>query len=488
MSGIVAFSVNPNIYYKPESDRAEEDRQFIDDLFLLTFYRQHLGVEYSGMATVTMNPMNGDKKIQLRTHRGLFRPKFEDDLVGFYGPLGLTHISDNAREPYQTESAFSTFCICFAGNVINRDEIISELKKKNQSLERVDDVVLIAKLIIEAGWDESKSVNDNFLHGLQYMTDTIEGAYALAILTESKIFAARGPDGHEILSIGKKKGAAVIASETTGFLNQDFEVDRDLGAGEVVVLSNGEVTTIGTLSKEGIKAQFDSFKKVYTEFPTSMTMGVSSAEVRIRMGASLARRDIENGFYPDVVSPIPDSGRFHAIGYHMEFIRQVKEGLLDPKHLPVYVELLIKYPYSSRSYIPAFGVLRDYEARLKIIPLIDGQYVGKIGVFVDDSIVRGTQSRNNLIPKIRAIGLKEIHLRIANPKLVNTCRFTKSNKKKKELGAYNAQNNSIRSDKEMAEMLGIDSCQYNECADVALAIGQPVEELCVECSVLEELN
>ena len=315
------------------------------------------------------------------------------------------------------------------------------------------------------------------------MTERMEGSYALAILTKEKIFVARGCDGHETLAIGTKQGAVAVCSESNSFYNQGFKMSRDIEAGEMVVLNKGNLESLGIIkTKKKIRHQPCSFKWVYTSFPTSVHFGISAAEVRRKLGARSAVRDIKEGFIPDIVAPVPDSGRFHAIGYIQEFIRQMNEGKI--KKIPFYDEVLLKYTYASRSYTPADPRIRDIEAVKKIIPNTDNNYKGKVIVIVDDSIVRGTQSRNDLIPKIRAIGVSEIHFRVANSKLVSTCLWGKSNKKKKELGAYSVEKGRIRTDEEMAEMLGIDSCKFNLSEDLAKAIGIPMEDLCTDCSQL----
>lgn len=540
MSGIVALSINPDVYYSGTEQKRKRrrrcNRQFVDDLFWLTFYLQHLGQGYSGLATLPTNKKRRQKKSKIlpRTHRGLFRDTFKKDLRGFRGPLGIGHISAGVREPYyMEESPFPLFAICFAGCLINREKIIEGFIKQGRGFERSDDIVLISQLIVEPGWDKSKSMDENFIRGLTYMTEHIQGAYALSILTEKKIYVVRGPDGHETLALGRKNGAVIIASESDGFYNQGFELERDIEAGEVIALENGIAKQIGIIKTEKeIKLQPCSFKYVYTASPPSVIFGISADEVRRRLGACSARRDIKAGFIPHLVIPIPDSGRFHAIGYHQEFVRQILARNIE--YVPLYDEHLIKYPYAGRSYTPADPIEREIEAKKKIIPVMEyeldifevlnifgikdlmdkdvnkwfpieinqetGEKILAINiVIVDDSIVTGNQTTSDLVPKERSVKIKiklrsgesikakvRIHFRISNPKLISICPWGKANKEKEKLAAYDEKTGRIISNEEIAKNLGIASCRFNTVEDVAEAIGIPLENLCVDCGKLSE--
>jgi amidophosphoribosyltransferase len=192
------------------------------------------------------------------------------------------------------------------------------------------------------------------------------------------------------------------------------------------------------------------------------------------LGAALARRDIQRGFIPDVVIPIPDSGRFHAIGYHQEFCRQMMAGTIT--RMPLYDELLLKYPYAGRSFIPQDQALRDREARIKL--LASGEDCqGKVVAACDDSIVRGTQTQTELVPKLRQAGVKEIHFRISNPELRSHCVWGKTTKEGEVLASR------IPSMEDRIAFLGVDGLEYNTIEDLAEAIGRPRESLCVDCSL-----
>jgi len=169
---------------------------------------------------------------------------------------------------------------------------------------------------------------------------------------------------------------------------------------------------------------------------------------------------------PDIVAPVPDSGRFCAIGYHQEFCRQINEKKIDK--VPEYDEVLMKYPYAGRSYPRSNQMKRDLEAQIK--QLGSGEsYSNKKVVLCDDSIRRGTQIERNLVPKLRALSVSEIHFRISNPDSFSYCRWGKTIQKGELLAAR------IPSIKKRINFLNIDSLEYTTVQELAEAIGLPLE-------------
>lgn len=446
MAGLVGLSVDPEKYKD----------NFSNDLFFLTFYQQHLGEEYSGIAC-----FDGD--IKIATHRGLFRPNFSNEIVNFKGTEAISYCG-NTREPIFVDSKIGEFCACFSGNIINRDEIIEKLKTKGFIFSwKGEDIELISYLIAQ---------ENNIVDGIKKMTSEIKGDYALLVLNKEGIYAARSPRGRWPLAIGEKEGATIVASESGGFTNLDFSLVRDIKAGEIVLLKKGSWET-KILMPENKKVC--SFLWVYTAFPSAVIEGIPASLVRKRLGAALARKDIEEGFIPDIVSPVPDSGRFHAIGYYQEFCNQFEEGKI--KRIPRYEEILLKYPYAGRSYMPSNPEARNLEAQIKLQPSGES-YEGKKIVICDDSIVRGTQIKNNLVPKLKKLGIGEIHLRISNPELRSHCPWGKTTRKKEEILAFR-----IPDIKERIKFLGVDSLKYNSINDLIKAIGIPKEALCIDCDL-----
>jgi amidophosphoribosyltransferase len=446
MAGICALSIRPDIY----------KGDFISDLFYETFYQQHLGEEYSGLSTMK------NREIKIRTHRGLFRSSFANDLEGLGGTEGIGYCG-HTREPYFTNSRLGKFSLCFSGNIINLAELISRFKNFGHTFEREDDIEIIAKLIAQGR---------SFVEGIKIMANEVKGAYSLLILTEEGIYVVRDPFGRWPLVFGEKEGAAIIASETVGFENRGFSLQGDIRPGEIIFLQKGHRLVVNKIASE--KTQFCSFVWVYTAFVNDVFEGIPVSLVRRRLGAMLARRDIEEGFIPDMVAPVPDSGRFHAIGYFEEFCRQMMAGKIE--RIPLYNEVLLKYPYAGRSYTPQTQEARDLEAQLKIVS--SGEtYPGKEVVICDDSIVRGTQIGNNLVPKLRSLKFRKVHVRISNPELRSHCPWGKSTQRGEVLAAR------MPSVQDRVGLLGIDSLKYNTIDDLVEAIGLPRENLCVDCDL-----
>ena len=449
MAGLFALSIN--------SERHQGN--FLDDLFWGTFYQQHAGEAYSGLSTY--NPERG--KIKIRTHRGLFRPTFSNDLVGLEGTEGIGYCG-TAREPFFVDSRLGELSACFSGNLINCPELIDRFKDFGHTFERGDDIEAITKLIVQ---------RNNVIAGIEKVDEEIEGAYSLLLLTSEGIYVARCSSAHWPLVIGEKEGAVVAASEPGGFRNRGFKLVRSLEPGEIVLMKRGSYETKDRIV--GHKIQFCSFFWVYSAFPNGVFEGIPASLVRKRLGATLARKDIERGFVPDIVIPIPDSGRFHAIGYHQEFCQQMNKG--GVKRIPIYDEALLKYSYAGRSFTPQTEEARELEARTKILGSGEDYYQGKEVVVCDDSVVRGVQTRSNLIPKLRTLGIKGIHLRISNPELRSHCPWGKTTKKGETLVSQ------FPSKEDRVQLLGIESLEYNTIEDLVRAIGLPREKLCVDCDL-----
>lgn len=446
MPGLFALSIDPQKY------RAD----FLEDLFLGTFYHQHLGEAYSGLST------HANGRFQIRTHRGLFRATFSRDLDGLQGTEGIGYCGP-VREPHFSESRLGELSACFSGNVTNLEDLVMRFKTFGHIFTRGDDIEIITKLVAQGS-----DVTD----GIQKMGREVEGAFSVLILTREGIYAARSPEGHWPLVVGVKDGAVAVASESAGFANLGYQRVRDLEAGEVVLLKDGQLETKGRMSNG--RVQVCSFYWVYTGFPSNVFENVPDSLVRKRLGAALARRDVERGFIPDVVIPVPDSGRFHAIGYHQEYCRQMMAGKIQK--VPLYDELLIKYPYAGRSFIPQDQKQRDREARVKLLASGEDCH-GKIVAVCDDSIVRGTQAQTDLVPKLRQTGVKEIHFRISNPELRSHCKWGKTTRKGEVLAGR------IPAVEDRAKYLGVDGLEYNTVEDLAEAIGRPKESVCVDCAL-----
>jgi len=451
MAGLFALSINPQKY----------KGNFLKDLFWGTFYQQHFSEEYSGLATCSQGKIKTPKP-----KKGLFRAAFTKALEGLEGTEGIGYCGPT-EEPFSQDSRLGKFSICFSGNLINHSELLERLKNLGHTFEREDDIEIIAKLLVQG-----KKIVD----GIKKMEKEIQGSYSLLILTPEGIYASRSPDAHWPLVLGQKDGVVVAASESGGFSNLGFKLIRDLEPGEIILMKNGRFEIEDKIISERI--QFCSFVWVYSSFPSGIFEGILTSLVRKRLGAALARRDIVNGFIPDIVTPIPDSGRMHALGYFEEFCRQINEGKID--RIPFYDELLLKYPYAGRSFTRRTEEARDLEADVKMLTN-EGDYRNKEVAVVDDSIVRGTQIRKKLVPKLRRLRMRGIHLRIANPEILSHCPWGKTLQKGEALAVQ------MPSKEERIKFLGVETLEYNTVEDLLKAIGLPAEKLCLDCSLKSNL-
>jgi amidophosphoribosyltransferase len=339
----------------------------LDDLFLGTFFLQHRGQEYCGLSTYD------GKEIKIRTHKGLVRETFTNDLAGLEGTSGIGHASLNDRQPIKFYSKMGEFTICFSGNIINSEQIINRFKHEGHSFYTNEDIEVIAKLIAQGS---------SFVDGIEKMAEELQGSYAIAILTKDAIFAARDKFGYKPMILGKKDGATAVASESCAFNNTGFLIIRDVEPGEIISIKDGILRTEKIIKSPG--TQFCAFEWIYFAEMASIIDGVSVAMARKNMGACLAKR------YPveaDIVSPVPNSGIGHALGYSIE------------SKIP-YDYAFIKYGYASRSYTKPTQEERDREAKVKLITIAPTVKDKRI-VLCDDSIVRGTQMKNDLVVKLR---------------------------------------------------------------------------------------
>ena len=303
----------------------------------------------------------------------------------------------------------------------------------------------------------------------------------MLLLTENGIYAARDRLGRTPLVIGSKPGACAVASETSAFPNLGYEVERDLGPGETVLMTQDGVEQ---KKPPGDTMQICGFLWVYYGFPSSTYEGINVEDARNKCGAYLARRDDAS---IDMVAGIPDSGTGHAIGYANE------------RGIP-YRRPFVKYtPTWPRSFMPQDQTTRDLVAKMKLIPI--GELIkGSRILFCEDSIVRGTQLKDT-IQRLYDYGALEVHMRPACPPLVYACKFLNFSRSKseldlaarraiKELGgeddslddyaASGSEKNCAMIDR-IRQRLGLTSLQYQELDDLVQAIGLPKEKLCTYC-------
>ncbi|MCD7865473.1 MAG: amidophosphoribosyltransferase [Clostridiales bacterium] len=376
------------------------------DLFFGTDYHSHLGTRRASMAVY------GEKGFSKAIHSiegSPFRTKFEKELGDLEGHYGIGCISDFEAQPVLVRSHHGTFAISTISKINNADEIVNEILDGNthffeMSNGEINPTELVAAMINQ---------KENFIDGIKYALDKVDGSLSLLILTPKGIYAARDRLGRTPVVLGKKDGARCACFESFSYLNLGYEDDRELGPGEVVVFDENQVKT---LVAPGDQMRICTFLWVYYGYPSASYEGVSVEKMRYNCGRFLAKRD---NVEVDVVAGVPDSGTAHAIGYANE------TGI--PFSRP-----FIKYtPTWPRSFMPTMQTQRNLIAHMKLIPvhdLIRGQRL----LLIDDSIVRGTQLRETT-EFLYESGAKEVHIRPACPPLLFGCRYLNFSRSTSEL-------------------------------------------------------
>jgi len=447
----------------------------VADLFFGTDYHSHLGTRRGGLAV-----MNGGT-ITRHIHdisNAQFRSKFEDDVQKMQGMRGIGAISDYEDQPLIIGSHLGVFAIVTVGVVQNIEKLMmrafgGKAHFSEMSGGEVNPTEVIATLIIQ---------EPTFADGIERALAAVEGSCSLLLLTDHGIYAGRDRLGRTPVVVGRKPGAYAVTSETCALPNLGYEVDRYLGPGEVVL-----VTEEGVERKKapGDRLQICAFLWVYYGYPASSYEGINVEATRYRCGAALARNDTVK---VDCVAGIPDSGVAHAIGY------------ANAAGIP-YVRPYVKYtPTWPRSFMPTDQRVRDLVARMKLIPVRE-MIMGKRILFCEDSIVRGTQLQDT-IRRLYDSGAAEVHMRPACPPLIFGCKFLNFSRSRSELdlagrkaikeleGTGNAdlrEYSNPAGEKYCAMVdrirtrLQLTTLQYQRLPDLVEAIGLPKEKLCTYC-------
>lgn len=375
---------------------SKEDCMF--DLFFGTDYHSHLGTRRAGMAVY-----DKDKGFDRAIHNienSPFRTKFDKDVSSMKGRLGIGCISDYEPQPLIVRSHHGTYAIVTVGKINNTNEIVEQLFKSGHShfLEMsggdVNATEVVASVINQ---------KPDLIEGIQYAQEVIDGSMTMLIMTPKGILAARDKLGRTPVSIAKKEGAYCVSFESFAYLNLGYTEERELGPGEIAIVT---AEGVQTLVQPGKDMKICTFLWVYYGYPSSSYEGVSVEEMRYRCGAMLARRD---DAHPDTVAGVPDSGTAHAIGYANE------SGV--PFSRP-----FIKYtPTWPRSFMPTIQSQRNLIAKMKLIPVHE-LIKDRSLLLIDDSIVRGTQLRETT-EFLYQSGAREVHVRPACPPLLYGCKY-----------------------------------------------------------------
>lgn len=386
----------------------------ITDVFFGTDYHSHLGTRRGGMTAYSED--NGFQRSIHSIENSPFRTKFEDDVINMRGKLCIGCISDTDPQPIMVRSKLGLYAICSIGIIRNAEELTEELLQngcanfETMSSGNINSGDLIGALIAQ---------KDSFVEGIRYAQDKIEGTMSLIILTKECIIAARDRFGRLPVVIGKRKDGYCLSTESFAFQKLGYDTYKELAAGEIIRMTSNGIEVLA----EGDPSQMKmcTFLWTYYGYPTACYEGVNVEVMRTRNGEIMAENDIAAGRLPDVdyVCGVPDSGTPHAIGY------------ANRSGIP-FARPFIKYtPTWPRSFMPTSQSMRNKVAKMKLIPvheLIDGKKL----LFVDDSIVRGTQMRET-VEFLYANGAKEVHMRSACPPIMYSCKYLNFSRSHSEL-------------------------------------------------------
>lgn len=453
------------------------------DVFFGVDYHSHLGTRRGGM--VIYDSADGYQRQIHNIENTPFRTKFEKDMADFHGTSGIGCISDTDPQPLLVRSHLGVYAISTVGIINNSDELINKYFSDHDhqfmamSSGNVNASELVAALINQ---------KDSLVAGIRYAQENIQGSITILILKGGSILAARDRFGRLPVLIGKKQDAFCISFESFAYHKLGYEDAYELGPAEIV-----SVTADGfqTESPAGDEMRICAFLWTYYGYPNSNYEGINVEVMRYRNGEIMARDEVLHGRIPkvDYVAGVPDSGVPHAIGY------------ANRSGKP-YARPFVKYtPTWPRSFMPADQSIREQVAKMKQIPvpeLIEGKKL----LFVDDSIVRGTQLQGT-VDFLYESGAEEVHMRSACPPIMYACKylnFSRSNNDKELLarriiyeleGEEGEKHIAEYSDNQtergkcllsaICRKFGFDSLGYQSLDGLLEAIGIDRDKVCTYC-------
>ena len=432
---------------------AAAEHNCISDVFFGTDYHSHLGTRRGGMTAYS--PEKGFQRSIHSIENSPFRTKFESDVDAMEGNLCIGSISDTDPQPILLKSRLGTYAVCNIGIINNAEELCNELLSNSSasfeamSSGKVNSSTLIGGLIAQ---------RDNIVDGIKYAQEKIKGTMSLLILTEDGIIAARDKNGRLPIIIGRRDDGYCVSFESFAFQKLGYAIYREMLPGEIVKITSkrAEVLSEGHIND----LKICTFLWTYYGYPNSVYEGVTVETMRTRNGEIMAEHDIQSGNLPDVdfICGVPDSGVPHAIGY------------ANRSGIP-FARPFIKYtPTWPRSFMPQSQSMRNKVAKMKLIPvheLIEGKKL----LFVDDSIVRGTQLRET-VEFLYANGAKAVHMRSACPPIMYGCKYLNFSRSTSEL--------DLIARRIIHEFEGEDGVKYiNEYSDTNTERGQRLRsEIC----------
>ena len=458
-------------------------RDVVLDVFFGTDYHSHLGTRRGGMAVY--HRKNGFQRQIHNIENSPFRTKFEKDLQDFQGCAGIGCISDTDPQPLLVRSHLGLFAITTVGIVNNAGQLVDRYFNNHgrqfmaMSSGKVNASELIAALINQ---------QEDLVSGIRFAQEQIDGSASILLLTEDGILCARDKLGRLPVLIGQSEDGCCVSFESFAYQKLGYRDVYELGPGEIVRLT---AEGYESLAPAGEKMRICAFLWTYYGYPNSNYEGVNVEVMRYRNGEGMARAEAASGKIPDVdyVAGVPDSGMPHAIGY----ANQSGKTFARP---------FVKYtPTWPRSFMPANQDVRNQVAKMKQIPVPE-LIQGKKLLFVDDSIVRGTQLRET-VEFLYQSGAKEVHMRSACPPIMYGCKylnFSRSNSSmellarktvqelegdegQKHLEEY-ADSSTQRGQcllKSICEKLGFDSLGYQSLDGLLDAIGIDRDKICTYC-------
>ncbi len=458
------------------------------DVFFGTDYHSHLGNKRAGMIFY-----DKDRGFQRQIHsieNTPFRTKFESDLTKFSGTAGIGCISDTDPQPLLVRSHLGLFAISTVGIINNAEELVSSTfsgpghQFMAMSSGKVNSTELTAALINQ---------KDSLVEGIRHAQEVIDGSCTILILTADSIIAARDRLGRLPVLVGQNVEGCCVSFESFAYHKLGYQDYYELGPGEVVqITANG----LEQLAAPGERMKICAFLWTYYGYPNSNYEGVNVEVMRCRNGEIMARNETSAGTLPDVdyVAGVPDSGVPHAIGYANESGK-------------TFARPFVKYtPTWARSFTPSSQEMRNLVADMKQIPVAELIQDRKL-LFVDDSIVRGTQLHET-VKFLYDSGAKEVHMRSACPPIMYGCKylnFSRSNSEMELLARKMVQ--KIEGDeghkhlaeyadgttdrgkcllKAICEDMGFDSLGYQSLDGLLEAIGLDRDKVCTYCWTGEE--
>ena len=414
--------------------RRDEDVDVVAATYYGLYALQHRGQESCGMA------VNDDGVIYKRRDLGLVNEVFTKEVMQTMprGSMCIGHCRYGAggkpvrsnSEPFVVSHVKGPMALAHNGALTNGFELRKEFELSGGLFQSTSVVEVIAYAITRQRLN-CGSIEEAIANAMPQL----KGAYSLAVMSPRKLIAVRDPHGFRPLCIGKLGNSDIIASESCAITAAGGEFVRDVEPGEIIVFDENGMRSIKTHCNE-CPSSLCVFEYVYFARPDSVVDGASVHRARRRAGAELA---LEHPVQADVVIGVPDSGLDAALGYSQQ------------SGIPYGIGLL-KNKYIGRTFIQPNQKLRENTVRIKLNPIAD-TVRGKRVVMVDDSIVRGTTSKQ-IVQLLREAGATEVHLLSSAPKFLNPCYFGTDIDSRKNLIAANY------TDEEMTEMLGVDSLGF----------------------------